>query len=128
MPDAVVHVVDDDASVREATALLLKIDGYSTFEWASGDQFLAAADLHYPGCVLLDLRMPGSSGFAVIGELQRRSVNMPVILMTGHGDAEIESSAVEASVFAYLEKPYDAARLIELVEKCVSWALSEQSN
>ena len=85
----VVHVVDDDDAVRRSLALLLVSFGYSTETYASAEAFLAAVGGARPGCVIVDIRMPGMDGLELQEELHRRGCTMPVIVVTGHGDVEI---------------------------------------
>lgn len=122
MSEAVVHIVDDEDAVRDATALIIRLAGLRAVCWSSGDEFLHAANIHAPGCALLDLRMPGMDGLAVQEELAARGSTLAVILITGHGDIATAVSAMKSGAIDFLEKPYDDQILVDLVRR----ALSEQ--
>ncbi len=81
-----VHIVDDEDSVRRSIAFMLKTSGFTVTTWNSGTAFLQTARTAEPGCVLLDIRMPGMDGLQVQQELARRGHGLPVIVLTGHGD------------------------------------------
>ena len=84
----VVHVVDDDTAVREGIALLIGTVGLRVAQWAHPIAFLEGFDRESVGAVLLDLRMPGLSGLAVLDTLREQGVDQPVIMLTGHGTVE----------------------------------------
>ena len=116
----IVHIVDDDNAVRDSLSLLLSLRGYATRAYSSGDEFLAAVDAAMPGCVLLDLRMPGTEGLAVQATLAARGVQMPVIVLTGHGDAASARAALKGGAFEFLEKPVDDALLGKTIETALA--------
>ena len=101
-----VHVVDDDEAVRESASILLDSAGYDVVTHASGVEFLAAVGKMPPGCVLLDIHMPGLTGLQVQGELKSRRVDWPIIVLTGQGDVNIAVQAMKNGAFEFLEKPY----------------------
>lgn len=105
-PRPIVYVVDDDAGVRSAVALLLKSMGQPSATFGSAWEFLAAYEPDQPGCVLLDVRMPGMSGLELQGELNRRGVLLPVIFITGHGDVPMAVEAMQHGAFDFLQKPF----------------------
>jgi len=115
-----VFIVDDDHSVRDSLSLLLGLRGYATRSWASGDEFLAAVDAHMRGCVLLDYRMPGKNGLVVQAELAARGVDLPVIMLTAHGDAATARAALKAGAFDFLEKPFDEPLLIDTINSALA--------
>ena len=110
-----VHVVDDDESIREATSALLQADGYFVETHRSGDAFLEKLGEVDPGCVLLDINMPGRSGLEVQRELATREAGLPVIIMTGQGDVGMAVRAMKAGASDFIEKPYSNELLIDVV-------------
>src|SRR3546814_6649658 len=90
-----VHIIDDDEAVRRSTGFLLKTLDYSVKGHESGDAFLKIARPD-PGCILLDLRMPGMDGLEVQDELRARGVALPVIMLSGHGDVSVAVRAMKA--------------------------------
>jgi RNA polymerase sigma factor (sigma-70 family) len=111
-----VHVVDDDAAVRDSLSLLLSLRGYRTACFDSAEAFLAATGPGWTGCVIADIRMPGMSGLELQGELARRGIAMPVIIITAHGDAASARAAFKAHAVDFLEKPFDSSAAIAAVE------------
>lgn len=111
-----VHVVDDDAAVRDSLSLLLSLRGYRTACFESAEDFLAAVAPDWSGCVIADIRMPGMSGLEMQAELARRGLRMPVIIITAHGDAASARAAFKAQAVDFLEKPFDTEGAIAAVE------------
>lgn len=105
-------VVDDDEAVRRSYGSLLLARGHSVRLFESGETFLAAADLHACGCVLLDLRLSGMSGLDVFRELRVNASPLVVLFLSGHGDIPTAVQAVQAGAFGWLEKPCDEDRLM----------------
>lgn len=110
--ERVVTIVDDDAGVRDSLALLLGLRGFSVRAFASGEDFLAAVDSTWRGCVLLDLKMRGMSGLEVQAALADRGIELPVVVLTAHGDAQSARAALKAGAYDFIEKPADDALLI----------------
>ena len=108
-----VHVVDDDEAVRESAAILLGSAGYEVATHASGVAFLEGLEGAAPGCLLLDIHMPGMTGLQVQGELKARKMTWPVIVLTGQGDIGIAVQAMKNGAFEFLEKPYRNEVLLE---------------
>ena len=111
-----IHIVDDEESIRKSTSFLLKTAGYAVETWASGTAFLAEVKQAAYGCVLLDIRMPGMDGLDVQQALAERGVTMPVVIMTGHGDVGIAVRAMKAGAVDFLEKPFERATLLSAIE------------
>ncbi len=111
----VVAIVDDDEAVRLSTAGLLKRAGHSVAAYASGSEFLAALLPPDLCCVLLDMRMPGMDGLAVMRALQEREQPPPVLVLTGHGDIALAVEAMKLGAVDFLEKPYLPAALMEAI-------------
>jgi two-component system response regulator FixJ len=117
---ALVHVVDDDAAVRDSLAFLLDSAGLAVQTYDSATQFLAAATGLGAGCVLTDVRMPDLDGLALQRRLTEAGVTLPVIVMTGHGDIPIAVAALKAGAVDFLEKPFDDERLIVAVRAALA--------
>lgn len=111
-----VHIVDDDEAIRRSTAFMLKTSGYAVNSWASGDAFLKDVKQAEPGCVLLDVRMPGMDGLEVQAEMARRGIVMPVVVVTGHGDIAIAVRAMKAGAVDFIEKPFQKDALLTAIE------------
>src|SRR5581483_12273693 len=109
---AVVHVIDDDESVRHALAFLLATSGLAVRVHERGSAFLESADGLQGGCILTDVRMPGIDGLALQLRLKERGVNLPVIIMTGHGDVALAVEAMKAGAVDFIEKPFNDAALL----------------
>ena len=103
----VVHVVDDDAAVRDSLSLLLSLHGYRTAVFACAEDFLAAWRPDWCGCVMADLRMPGMDGLQMQAAMLERGVDMPVVIITAHGDVHAARTAFRANAVDFLEKPFD---------------------
>lgn len=111
-----VHIVDDDAAVRDSLSLLLSLRGYRAASFASAEDFLAAVDPGWTGCVVADIRMPGISGLQMQAELARRGIGMPVIVISAHGDVASARAAFKSNAVDFLEKPYESEAAIAAVE------------
>lgn len=120
----VVFVVDDDASVRRALDRLLRAEGFQVETFASGSEFLSAADRRC-GCVILDVRMPGLSGFEVLESLSSRRRSLPVILISGHSDVPMATRAMNAGCASFLSKPFENEALLtairDALRACSAW-------
>lgn len=114
-----VHVVDDDAAVRDSLAMLLESAGLVVRTYDSAAAFLAAATDLTSGCVLTDVRMPDIDGLTMQRELAARRCSLPVIVMTGHGDVPIAVQALKAGASDFLEKPFDDAHLVRAVRNAL---------
>ncbi|WP_414711498.1 response regulator transcription factor [Sphingobium yanoikuyae] len=115
-----IHIVDDEYSVRAATAFLLELEGYSVRTWQRGAHFLAAAPSEPAGCVILDLRMPDMDGLEVQRRLNEADLNFPVIMLTGHGDIAVTVAAMKMGAVDFLVKPFERQSLLQAVENAWS--------
>lgn len=113
MEKGLVHLVDDDSAVRGTLVRLLKSGGYRVREYASGAELIAAANRLCEGCILLDINMPEPDGFAVHQALSERSIDIPVIMMTGSGDLTV--LALKAGVADFLQKPFGRGELLSVI-------------
>ena len=112
-----VHVVDDDAAVRRSVGFMLKTSGVQVLSYESGPELLRNGSALAPGCVLLDIRMPGMDGLEVQQALQESRVGLPVIIMTGHGDVGLAVKAMKAGAVDFIEKPFEKATLFASLEE-----------
>ena len=104
--EAVVHVIDDDVSIREALGLLLHSVGLAVRAYASVQEFLDAGAHAEPGCIVLDVRLPGISGLDFQAHCEGYGVHLPIILMTGHSDVPMTVRAMKAGAVDFLPKPF----------------------
>ena len=116
---AVVHLVDDDESLRSALQRLLTAAGYRVRTYASAGEFLLEPPVDAPGCLLLDLHMPGPSGLDLQEALKRHGVRLPVIFLTGHGDLPTGVRAMKAGAVDFLTKPVERETLFGAVGRAI---------
>ncbi|MBQ0917819.1 response regulator transcription factor [Hydrogenophaga aromaticivorans] len=114
-----VHLIDDDAAVRESLALLIGTVGLRVIPWADPQAFLSAFDREVIGAIVLDVRMPGISGLTVLDTLVAQGVDQPVIMLTGHGTVDMCRRAFKAGAAEFLEKPVNDELLIEALQNAV---------
>ena len=112
-----VHVVDDDDAVRRSVSFALKTSGMQVRAYDSGSALLKAAPGLEPGCILLDIRMPGMDGLEVQKALTERGIFLPVIVMTGHGDVNVAVQAMKAGAVDFIEKPFEKAVLLSAIDE-----------
>lgn len=115
--DNTVFIVDDDASIRDALGLLLGLRGFRTAFFADGASFLQAFRADWRGCFLIDIRMPGMDGLTLQRRIQDIGCDVPIVILTGHGDVGSAREAFRANAVDFLEKPLDEARLIQAIEE-----------
>ncbi|GAA0280921.1 response regulator FixJ [Alteraurantiacibacter aestuarii] len=117
MSEFPVYLVDDDESVRRSVGFMLKTSGIDVHSYPNGMEFLKVTKHLDPGCVLLDIRMPGVDGLEVQAQLNERGVTYPVVVMTGHGDVELAVRAMKAGAIDFIEKPFDKSVMIQAIEE-----------
>ena len=115
----IVHVVDDDASWRISVQRLLSTAGYRVLLHESAENFLEAADLEGPGCVLLDMRMPGLSGLELQQRIAERHQTRPIVFISGHGDIPTSVLAMRSGAEDFLTKPVETEVLLGAVERAI---------
>lgn len=115
-----VHIVDDDDAVRKSLNMLFQSVGVGTSMYESGDDFLAQLDESSEGCILLDIRMPGTSGLEVQKQLHERGNRMPIIFITGHGDVPMAVEAMQLGAFDFVQKPFRDQDLMDRVSQALS--------
>ena len=111
-----VHIVDDEESIRRSAKFMLSTSGFAVETWESGVAFLKAVRHVEQGCILLDVRMPEMDGLEVQQTLNERGINMPVIILTGHGDISIAVRAMKAGAVDFIEKPFEKAVLLSAID------------
>jgi two-component system response regulator FixJ len=111
----VVHIVDDDEAVRRSLALLLRSFSHITRSYASAEALLERLDELEPGCVIVDIRMPGMDGLALQQELGRHQPGLPVVVVTGYADVALAVQAMKAGALDFIEKPYSEQDILRAV-------------
>ena len=115
--EKVVHLVDDDASVRRSVGFMLKTSGHQVESYESGAELLKNSGRLERGCVLLDIRMPEMDGLEVQQALQEKGVALPVVIMTGHGDVTLAVRAMKAGAVDFIEKPFSKDTLLSALDE-----------
>lgn len=116
---SLVHLVDDDEAIRRSVGFMLKTSGFHVRTYESGVDLLKSIPNLEPGCILLDIRMPGMDGLEVQKALSDKGVTLPVIIMTGHGDVSLAVEAMKAGAVDFIEKPFEKAVLLGAIEQGV---------
>lgn len=113
--DPVVHVIDDDASIRGAIRHLLESIPLKVATYASSEEFLSAARLDSPSCLVLDIRLPMTSGLDFQAALIQRGIYIPIIFITGYGDIAMSVRAMKAGAIEFLTKPFRDQELLDAI-------------
>jgi FixJ family two-component response regulator len=116
----IVFIVDDDESLRDALGVLLEVAGFRTRGYASTGDFLLNPPDDEPGCVLLDVNLPGPSGLDLQEGLQRHGIDLPVIFLTGYADVRTSVRAMKAGAVDFLEKPVTRETLLEAIRRALA--------
>ena len=114
-----VFLIDDDPSVRDSLSLLLSLKGVRTQLFSDAESFIEAFRPEWAGCILTDLRMPGMTGLELQSALRARHIELPVVVLTAHGDVATARGALKNGAFDYLEKPIDDALLLEVLSNAL---------
>jgi two-component system response regulator FixJ len=120
MPDAVVHVIDDDDAARESLEFLLRSASFTVTAYDSGTAFLRALPQAAFGCIITDVRMPDLTGIELLKRLKEVNAGMPVIVITGHGDVPIAVEAMKLGAADFFEKPFDGDKMVAAVQAALS--------
>lgn len=118
-PRSTVFVVDDDDAMRDSLRMLLHASGFHAETFPSAPSFLENYRPGSPGCLILDIRMPGMSGLALQDELDRRRIRIPIIFLSGHGDIPMAVRAVKKGAFDFVEKPFNEHQLLCAVRDAI---------
>jgi two-component system response regulator FixJ len=124
----VVHVVDDDEAVRRSLALLLSSYAMQAETHDSAETVLSRLDTLRPGCLIVDIRMPGMDGLELQAELSRRQCALPVIIVTGHADVGLAVRAMKAGAVDFIEKPYSEGDLLRAVRRALERMVDTRQN
>ena len=114
-----VFVVDDHAGVREGLTILTESVGLKTEAFASAEEFLAAYQQDRPGCLVLDVRMPGMGGLDLLEVLSAHDIHLPVIILTGHGDVPMATKAFKSGAMDFVQKPFQEEELLGCIRKAI---------
>jgi two-component system, LuxR family, response regulator FixJ len=115
-----VYIVDDDSGVRSSIRVLMKSVRLPAIPFPSAKEFLAAYHIDNPGCLVLDIRMPGMSGLELQEALNERGATLPVIFITGHGDVPMAVEAMRHGAFDFLQKPFRDQDLIDRIQQALA--------
>jgi FixJ family two-component response regulator len=127
MSTPLIHIVDDDDSLRTAVLRLLSASGYEARGYASTGDFLLHANLEGPGCLLLDLNLPGPSGLELQEELLRRGVTLPVVFLTGRAGVPESVRAMKSGAEDFLTKPVERQTLLEALDRALARDASQRA-
>lgn len=117
--EALVYIVDDIEANRDLLLSLLKKNSIATEAFETADRFLDEMTSDRPGCILLDIRMPGMDGLTALRELQTRECPLPVIMVTAHGDVPVAIDAMKSGAFDFVEKPINTRQVLASVEQAI---------
>jgi FixJ family two-component response regulator len=115
----VVYVVDDDEGIREGLDSLIRSVGFGVRTFASAQDFIGTAFANAPGCVVLDVRMPGASGLDLQRELNKAGIHLQIIFLTGHGDIPMTVQAMKAGAVEFLSKPFREQELLDAIRNAI---------
>jgi FixJ family two-component response regulator len=124
--EAIVFIVDDDASVRDSLRWLIESVQLNVECYATAQEFLDGYQGQQTGCVVLDVRMPGISGLDLQEELRQQGFILPVIIITGHADVPMAVRAFKSGVFDFIEKPFNDQRLIDRIQQAIEKSRSQK--
>ncbi len=117
---ATVYVVDDDQAVREYLGWLIESVGLRSERYPTAQAFLEAYDGSVPGCLVLDVRMPGLSGFDLQAELAARRITLPIIMMTAYAEVPMAVRAMRGGAIDFIQKPFDGQMLLDRVQQAIA--------
>ena len=115
----IVYVVDDDEGIRKSLESLIRSVGLNVQTFASARQFLGAKRKAVPGCLVLDVRLPGLSGLDLQSELAKAEIHTPVVFITGHGDIPMSVRAIKAGAVEFLTKPFRDQDLLDAIQQAI---------
>lgn len=115
-PVPTAYVVDDDESIRTLWRWLMESNGIAVRTFATAAEFMAACPPDAPGCLVLDLRLPGMSGLELQGHLKQKGVEIPIVIVTGHGDIPTAVNAIKGGAVDFIEKPFSYREALSIVQ------------
>ena len=118
--NAIIYVVDDDSSVRTAVKRLIRSLGFTVETFDSAQAFLNHEPHDGPACLVLDIRMPGTSGIQLQEQLAKAGVQIPIIFITGHGNIPMSVKAMKAGAVDFIEKPFEDQKLIDAIQAAIA--------
>lgn len=119
MAEATIFIVDDDPAIRDSLSWLIETIGYPVRTFASAQAFLDAYEPWMPGCLILDVRLPGMSGLQLQQKMQAKNIRLPVIIISGHGDVPMAVKAMQQGAQVFLEKPFRDQDLLDNIQEAV---------
>lgn len=122
--DALVRIVDDDDSLRDALRFVLETEGWRVSDYRSAGDFLRGDAPSEPGCVVMDVRMPGLTGIEAQALMNERGLTLPIIFLTGHGDVDMAVMALHEGAADFIQKPVDNERLLAAIASSAFESLS----
>ena len=123
----IVYVVDDDKAMRESVSWLVRSVNLSVETCTSARDFFDRYDSEKPGCLILDIRLPGMSGLELQDRLIEQGIDIPIIVITGHGDVPMAVRALKSGALDFLEKPFNDQKLLDRVRQAVDTDLAKQA-
>jgi two-component system, LuxR family, response regulator FixJ len=121
-----IFVIDDHEPVRHALGEMLSVFGFTVETYESADTFLQAIDQPRSGCVVADVRMPGTDGIQLVRELGRRKIALPVVLISGHADVPMAVEAIKSGAEDFIEKPVDDTQLVAAINRALARTFEQQ--
>jgi two-component system, LuxR family, response regulator FixJ len=121
-----IFVIDDHESVRHALGEMLSVFGFTVETYDSADTFLQAIDQPRSGCVVADVRMPGTDGIELVRELGRRKIALPIVLISGHADVPMAVAAIKSGAEDFIEKPVDDTQLVAAINRALARTFEQQ--
>jgi len=115
-----IAIVDDDASIRDALTSLLRAVGWRAEGFATAEAFLQSGQVHTTACLLLDVRLPGSSGLELQRQLRSSQARLPIIFITAHGNDAMRAQALHAGAVAFFAKPFNDTALLEAIHTALA--------
>ena len=115
-----VFIVDDDQAVRDSLRWLIESVEHKVRTFKNAREFLASSAAHHPGCLVLDVRMPGMSGIELQSTLRHRGIELPIIIVTGHGDVPMAVRTMKAGALDFIQKPFNDQILLDCIEKALN--------
>lgn len=125
--ETLIRIVDDDDSLRDALRFVLETEGWRVADHAGAREFLTRDVPSTPGCVVLDIRMPGMSGIEAQRAMLERGIDLPIIFLTGHGDIDMAVSALQEGALDFIQKPVDNERLLAVIAYAASANLAKRA-